>query len=143
MCGYRRMDSRFDEERDQGDRSVRASDADRDRTAEILREQAGSGRLDADELEERLEAALRAKTFADLDALTADLPRPHRREQRREREDGFGLPVSPLVLIVAALVTVSVVAGHPAFWLFFLLLFGHGHPWAGPRHRRRRVASEA
>jgi hypothetical protein len=57
------------------DRSrLRISDADRHRVAELLREAAGEGRLDIDELDERLEAAYSAKTYGDLVPLTADLP---------------------------------------------------------------------
>jgi hypothetical protein len=59
---------------------LRISDADRHRVAELLREAAGEGRLDLDELEERLEAAYGAKTYGDLVPITADLPmgaRPH------------------------------------------------------------------
>ena len=58
-----------------GDRSrLRISDADRHRVAELLREAAGEGRLDIDELDERLESAYAAKTYGDLVPLTADLP---------------------------------------------------------------------
>ena len=53
---------------------IRISDADRHRVAEVLREAAGEGRLDLDELDQRLEAAYAAKTYADLVPLTADLP---------------------------------------------------------------------
>ena len=53
---------------------LRVSDADRHRVGELLREAAGEGRLDIEELEERLEAAYAAKTYADLVPLTADLP---------------------------------------------------------------------
>lgn len=41
---------------------------------ETLRVAAGDGRLSADELDERLAAALTARTYADLAILTADLP---------------------------------------------------------------------
>lgn len=54
--------------------ALRASHADRDQVVERLRDAAAEGRLDLDELEARLEKALTAKTFADLDPLTADLP---------------------------------------------------------------------
>lgn len=54
--------------------SLRVSDADRHQVAEVLREAAGEGRLDLEELDERLEAAYRAKTYADLVPITADLP---------------------------------------------------------------------
>lgn len=53
---------------------LRASHEDRDRVAEILRVAAGDGRLSADELDERLEAALTARTYGELARLTADLP---------------------------------------------------------------------
>jgi Domain of unknown function (DUF1707) len=54
--------------------ALRASHADRDRTVEVLRDAAGDGRLSASELDERVEAALTARTGSDLAALTADLP---------------------------------------------------------------------
>ena len=53
---------------------VRVSHAERDAVVERLRDAAGEGRLDLDELESRLERALSAKTYADLAPLTADLP---------------------------------------------------------------------
>lgn len=54
--------------------SLRISDADRHRVAELLREAAGEGRLDIEELDQRLEAAYAAKTYAELVPITADLP---------------------------------------------------------------------
>ena len=53
---------------------LRASHQDRDRVVEILRVAAGDGRLSADELDERVEAALTARTYRELAMLTADLP---------------------------------------------------------------------
>jgi hypothetical protein len=53
---------------------LRASHQDRDRVVEILRVAAGDGRLTAEELDERLEAALTARTYAELAVLTTDLP---------------------------------------------------------------------
>ena len=53
---------------------MRVSDAERHRVAEILRDAAGEGRIDLDELDERLEATYAARTYADLVPLTADLP---------------------------------------------------------------------
>jgi hypothetical protein len=55
---------------------MRAADADREQVAERLREAAGHGRLTMDELEERLELAYAAKTYAELEPLTRDLPAP-------------------------------------------------------------------
>ena len=53
---------------------LRASDADRDRVAALLREHHAAGRLTADEFQERLTATFAAKTFGELDELMADLP---------------------------------------------------------------------
>src|SRR4051795_7924131 len=53
----------------------RASDAEREEVAERLRDAAGAGRLEPDELEERLEAAYSARTVGELATLTADLPK--------------------------------------------------------------------
>ncbi|MCQ8833607.1 DUF1707 SHOCT-like domain-containing protein [Streptomyces malaysiensis] len=53
---------------------LRASHADRDRVVDVLRIAAGDGLLTADELDERLEAALSARTVSALAELTADLP---------------------------------------------------------------------
>ncbi|MEV6961329.1 DUF1707 domain-containing protein [Streptomyces sp. NPDC051207] len=52
---------------------VRASHADRDRAVDVLRIAAGDGLLTADELDERLEVTLSARTLSELHALTADL----------------------------------------------------------------------
>src|SRR4051812_10393750 len=70
--------------RPQGDSNdparLRISDAERHQVAEILREAAGEGRLDLDELEQRLEATYAARTYADLVPITLDLPaHPHAR----------------------------------------------------------------
>ena len=53
---------------------MRISDAERDQVAEILREAAGEGRLELDELDERIGAVYAAKTYADLEPIVADLP---------------------------------------------------------------------
>jgi hypothetical protein len=53
---------------------MRASDADRDRVAEVLRNAAGDGRLGLDELDDRLSAVYAAKTYAELEPITHDLP---------------------------------------------------------------------
>jgi hypothetical protein len=55
---------------------LRISDQDRQQVAEVLRQAAGEGRIDLDELDERLDATFRAKTYADLVPITADLPVP-------------------------------------------------------------------
>ena len=54
----------------------RIGDAERDRAAEYLREHMSVGRLTQEEFDERVTAALQARTAADLDPLFADLPAP-------------------------------------------------------------------
>ena len=53
---------------------LRASHEDRDRVVELLRVSAGDGRLTGDELDERLELAMTARTYGELAKLVADLP---------------------------------------------------------------------
>jgi hypothetical protein len=79
---------------------LRISDSDRHKVAEVLREAAGEGRIDFDELDERLEATYAARTYADLVPITVDLP----------IQAAAKLPVQP----APATSTSPVVAGGPA-----------------------------
>lgn len=77
---------------------LRISDADRHRIAEVLRQAAGEGRLDLEELDQRLEAAYAAKVYADLVPIVADLPGSHLPAVPAERRpvhpsSGSGAPV--------------------------------------------------
>jgi uncharacterized membrane protein len=58
------------------DDRMRVSDADRERVTARLREHFADGRLTSEELDERITAALNAKTFGDLRRVMADLPEP-------------------------------------------------------------------
>ena len=92
--------------------SMRASDADRERAAAALTRHAQDGRLDAEELEQRLERAYAAKTVAELDELQRDLPVEDRAPPR---------PWLPLaVLLVAAGLAGTLLVGHPIGPLFLL-----------------------
>lgn len=53
---------------------MRASDRDRDRVAEALREHLSEGRLTVDEFNERLERVYQSRTYGELAKITADLP---------------------------------------------------------------------
>ncbi|NKQ26342.1 DUF1707 SHOCT-like domain-containing protein [Streptomyces galbus] len=53
---------------------LRASDADRERVAEVLRDAVAEGRLDMTEFEERLDATYKARTYGELAPITRDLP---------------------------------------------------------------------
>ncbi|WP_055555314.1 DUF1707 domain-containing protein [Streptomyces sp. NBRC 110028] len=59
-----------------GGSQMRASDAERERIAEVLRDAVAEGRLDMEEFEERLDAAYTARTHAQLEPLIRDLPVP-------------------------------------------------------------------
>jgi hypothetical protein len=104
---------------------LRASDEERERAAALLRDHCAEGRLTAEELDERLEVAYRARTLGELDELLHDLPgavvpAPPARTPvawRRARTRG-------VVLALAAVLAVLAVAtdGHTA-WLFWPLAF--------------------
>ena len=125
--------------------SLRASDADRDAVVDRLRDAAGEGRLEPYELEQRIEGALRARTYGDLEGLLADLPGDGRvRSQRagwrtnpvaQSAVLGAGLLVAAtLALALVALVVVLVLAA--AAWWIALVLF-----WLVCRGSRRRLAA--
>jgi len=62
---------------------LRAADTDRAAVATVLGEHMAAGRLTVEEYEDRLARAYAAKTYGELDTLTADLPRsmPARRPE--------------------------------------------------------------
>jgi hypothetical protein len=133
-----------------GDPRLRASDADRERTAQLLREHHAVGRLTAEEFNERLEQVFTARTLGELDDLLADLPaidlyqlpsagiRPQRRggSGLRLRADGALVPslenpwggwVTGSALLVAVWVVVGIAVGGLAWVPWFALIIG---PWA-------------
>jgi hypothetical protein len=61
---------------DRSDRGMRAADVDRDHVADVLKKAYVEGRLTKDEYDARLDTALSARTFADLDQIVTDLPAP-------------------------------------------------------------------
>jgi hypothetical protein len=71
-------------------RDMRISDAERDQVAAILRDAAGEGRLDLEELDERLTAVYAAKTYGDLEPITRDLPGSTARPVAAPQGDRFG-----------------------------------------------------
>jgi hypothetical protein len=71
---------------------LRASDADRERTAEVLRQAVAEGRLDIIELEERLERTFAAKTYGELALVTTDLPVDEPGDSGRGRAGGRRRP---------------------------------------------------
>jgi Domain of unknown function (DUF1707) len=115
------------------DDRMRASDADREAVTARLRDHYAEGRLTQDELDERVSAALGAKTFGDLRTLTTDLPgpvplppraaaRPSRggpppwRYHRRHR------PPVGLFLLIALLLVLASGGGWALFGFFRLIV---------------------
>ena len=103
------------------DRNLRAADADRDAVAETLRQHHLAGRLDTDELQERIEGCYAAKSYADLDVLVAALPTEESTRRgparaRRAPRIAF-IPLLPLLIVALALSH-----GH-AVWLLVPLAF--------------------
>ena len=99
---------------------LRAGDADRERTADELRRAHGDGRIDSDELAERIGRCYEARTFGDLERLTSDLVAPERRgsPQRFDR-GGHRHRLRIALAAIAALWLLSVASGVAA---------GHAHP---------------
>jgi hypothetical protein len=133
------------------DRSIRASDNERETVVDVLRDAYTDGRLTLDEFDERTSAAYSAKTWAELRELTGDLPvepvlgadlpqttvpravppieRAH--QQRRER------PLGRLLPVVFIWIMISAAAGYPetaaALSVVFICLLacrvGYGGRW--------------
>jgi hypothetical protein len=108
--------------------SIRASDADRERVVEILRQHTAEGRITADEFEERMTAAYAARTMGALAELTTDLPvdlaehtrrqvelarqaKPRKTLSRQVRQEFSGLASLGVVLT-----TVWLISGAGYFW---------------------------
>src|SRR4051794_5444140 len=116
--------------------AVRASDADRERVAAALRRHHLDGRLDTDELQERLGACYAAKTEAELAALVADLPGaapPRTVRAGGPRRAPFVPLAAAVLLVVLAFATAGAIAhGHPGplplLLVFLLFRVGRG-PW--------------
>ena len=126
--------------------TLRASDADREHHAELLREHAAQGRLTVDELDERLERVYAARTYGELAAVLTDLPKPVEppketpRRRRRPRPD-----VVPFLLVNLMLIAIWAATGAGYFWPIWPIL-GWGLGLVMPcgramRPRRRPQAS--
>ncbi|MFJ8072882.1 DUF1707 domain-containing protein [Streptomyces sp. NPDC096176] len=86
--------------------AIRASDADRDRIADILRDALAEGRLDAEEHSERIDAVYRAKTVGELEPIVSDLPAAGRRSDtaalRAYEDDAPAGPAENLVAVFSS-----------------------------------------
>ena len=135
----------------QGAGGYRVGDADRNHTADLLKEAHAAGYLTLEEVDQRLSAALAARTRGQLDRLVADLPPEWRAAQERgrrpagrpRRQDPVLPPEAawlvPLLVVAVALVVLAVVTRGfyffpwPLLWIF--LVFGRRGlaGWRPPR----------
>lgn len=115
---------------------MRAADNDREQIAEQLRAAHAEGRLDLAEYDQRLQQAWAARTYAELEALTADLPRarslriPATRneapppEQRRRRGRGRRVVVmtwasaSAINFVIWAIVSLTTLSWVYPWWVW-------------------------
>jgi hypothetical protein len=122
--------------------ALRASDADREAVAERLRVAAIEGRLDADELEQRLHVALRARTYGQLQPLLADLPGPPGQGVAlRAGTVALVVAVRLVVLLVVATVVLTLATLAAVLWLVrtVVWLAASRRRTAPPRRRPARV----
>ncbi|HCU92951.1 MAG TPA: hypothetical protein DHU96_09515 [Actinobacteria bacterium] len=109
------------------DDRIRVSDADRDRVTARLRDHFAEGRLTHSELDERITAALNAKTVGDLRRLMADLPGPIPVPQAAQRPQPAAPPWiarrrRPRVLPLILLVMIAALLIPEGGWLLFAFL---------------------
>ncbi|HTX13004.1 MAG TPA: DUF1707 domain-containing protein [Solirubrobacteraceae bacterium] len=120
MYGYDRISQMM------RDPNLRASDADREATADRLRQHHTDGRLDQDEFQERLDKCFAAKTVGELAELTRDLPGDP--AQRSSGRSGFRLlgclRMIPIVPIILAIIAIHLIVGAVSgLWILIPLLF--------------------
>jgi hypothetical protein len=115
------------------DRSIRASDKERESVVDVLRDAYTEGRLTLEEFEERTSEAYASRTWDDLRGLTGDLPAepvfgadlPQQRPQpqvpaqhvlqapARPRHSGRERPLGRLLPVVFVWIMIAAVAGSP------------------------------
>ena len=110
------------------DDRIRVSDADRDRAAARLREHFAAGRLSPEELDERIAAALTAKTAGDVRRIMADLPDPVPAPPQARQSPpwapgpGAAFRRGPRIVPLAVLALIAALVIPGAGWLFLALL---------------------
>jgi Domain of unknown function (DUF1707) len=138
--------------------AIRASDAEREHAAATLREHFAEGRLNEDELSERLDAVYQAKTVHELDELGTDLPElplshvarraeleVRKAELRRHLFQRAGGSLSPFAICTLVWVATGAEGEFWPVWvLIFPLVFLLRNAWRlyGPAPELDRVQRE-
>ena len=140
--------------------NLRASDEDRERIVDRLHKAATEGRIASDELEQRVSAALKARTYAELEQTVADLPGPRSRNTPvRHSTAGWAVSTvraNPILLVLAIpvlAVTAAALLAATVVWTVMVLVvlmvsgrqrmgrppwgYARRHGWGPPRGRPR------
>ena len=132
----------------------RISDDDRQRVVDHLRDAAGRGLIDLEELGDRIESVSRAKTVFDLEPITGDLPVPlaatnpgHKVKHRRPlvmEDDEFRSHFTTYCMVMALLFVIWLASGAHFPWPFIVAAaWGIGlgsHYQVAAAHQRKRLA---
>ena len=126
--------------------TLRASDADREQAAERLRKATAEGRLQAEELEDRLGSVFSARTYGELDTQVADLPGTVQRRRQSSLHPwilpavGLAIAIPVAVALIAAVVVI--LTSVLAVWMVWVVLgwwvFGHRRGHVSPQRRLNR-----
>jgi hypothetical protein len=115
--------------------SIRTSDVERDRVAQLLQEHFAQGRLDHEEFTDRLGRVYKARTVGELDTVTGDLPERDLADvggaASRQEESAVAPPISlrdPALMVPWALY-LGVNALCFVIWLILFLTTDHDYPW--------------
>src|SRR5436305_3320110 len=125
--------------------TLRAADSDREQVAERLRHASAEGRLETEELEDRLGVVFSARTYGELDAVVSDLPAA--RDDRRHKTPLWVKATFVLAVAVALVAVLAVVAlifiGLAGAWFLWVVLawafFGRGRGSRLGGHSRHRL----
>jgi hypothetical protein len=109
---------------------LRISDAERAEVADLLARHYGDGRLDQAEFNQRLDQAMQAKTYSDLDGIMVDLPRtdaeaseaPKATERRRHQHRHLRPLVLTVFIVIAAATVAHALVWSLSTWVWLLLL---------------------
>jgi hypothetical protein len=111
--------------------TLRASDAEREHHAELLREHAAQGRLTVDELDQRLDRVYTARTRGELAPVVADLPAPREAPRSPRRREPLAHALVPYLAVNLVLIAIWAATGAGYFWPIWPLL-GWGMGLMGP-----------